>query len=159
MMNAQTNPNENFARLKELIADFNVAMLTTVATDGSLHSRPMIARPQSLQVLDGELWFLTHAHTHKAEDIERHPQVNVSYADPAAERYVSVAGRALLLNDRQKISELWDSDYAAWFSQGLYDRDLQLLRVSIEEAAYWDTRGSVMVQLLPERQRASSGQT
>jgi general stress protein 26 len=153
-MSTQANRNEGFGRLKELVTDFKVAMLTTVAEDGSLHSRPMIARPQAA---DGELWFFTHAHTHKAEDIERRPQVNVSYADPGAERYVSVSGRALVLNDRQKMEELWNPDYATWFSQGLYDRDLQLLRVSVEAAAYWDARGSVMVQLMPERQRAGSG--
>ena len=155
-MNTQANRNEGFGRLQELIADFKVAMLTTVAEDGSLHSRPMIARPQSS---DGELWFFTHAHTHKAEDIERQPRVNVSYADPTTEHYVSISGRALLLQDRQKMTELWDPGYAAWFSQGLDDGDLQLLRVSVEAVAYWDTRDSVMVQLVPERQRASGGRS
>lgn len=153
-MNTQAKHHESFEQLQELIANFEVAMLTTIAGDGSLHSRPMIARSQ---ISNGELWFFTHAHTYKAEDIERNPQVNVSFADPDTARYVSISGRALLLHDRQKMQELWEPSYAGWFSQGLDDRDLALLRVSIEAAAYWDARGSVMVQLVPERQRATGG--
>lgn len=64
--------------------------------------------------------------------------------------------RAPLLPDRQQIQELWEPSYAGWFSPGLDDRDLALLRVHIEAAAYGDARDSVMV---PERQRATGGRT
>jgi general stress protein 26/nucleotide-binding universal stress UspA family protein len=138
-------------RLEELIAGFRIAMLTTMTEDGHLHSRPMIAHSAGF---DGDLWFFTHAHTHKVEDVDRDHQVNVSYVDPDRDHYVSISGRALLVQDRQKMEELWDPVYEEWFSQGLADRDLALLRVSIEGAEYWDHRGSVMVRLMPETQDA-----
>jgi general stress protein 26/nucleotide-binding universal stress UspA family protein len=138
-------------RLEELVAGFRVAMLTTMTEDGHLHSRPMIAHSAGF---DGDLWFFTHAHTHKAEDVDRYRQVNVSYVDPERDRYVSISGRALLVQDRRKMEELWDPVYEEWFSQGLADRDLALLRVSVEGAEYWDRRGSVMVRLMPETQSA-----
>jgi general stress protein 26/nucleotide-binding universal stress UspA family protein len=134
-------------RLEELIAGFRIAMLTTITEDGHLHSRPMIAHSAGF---DGDLWFFTHAHTHKAEDVDRYHRVNVSYVDPDRDRYISISGRALLVQDRRKMEELWDPVYEGWFSQGLADRDLALLRVTIENAEYWDRRGSVMVRLMPE---------
>ncbi|HZS08748.1 MAG TPA: pyridoxamine 5'-phosphate oxidase family protein [Blastocatellia bacterium] len=146
---AQAGRREGDLRLEELIAGFSVAMLTTVTADGHLHSRPMVAHSAGSS---GDLWFFTHAHTHLAEEVERHQQVNVSYADPSQRRYVSVSGKALLVEDRQQMEELWDPVYEDWFSQGLADRDLALLRVSVESAEYWDSRGSVMVRLMAEPQ-------
>jgi general stress protein 26/nucleotide-binding universal stress UspA family protein len=143
-------------RLEDLISGFRIAMLTTITEDGYLHSRPMVAHSAGF---DGDLWFFTHAHTHKTEDVDRYHQVNVSYVDPNRDRYVSISGRALLVQDRQKMEELWDPVYEEWFSQGLDDRDLALLRVSVEGAEYWDRRGSVMVRLMPETQGAIRGRT
>jgi general stress protein 26/nucleotide-binding universal stress UspA family protein len=151
VMDAQAKRDDDMMRLEELIAGFRIAMLTTMTEDGHLHSRPMIAHAASF---DGDLWFFTHAHTHKAEDVDRYHQVNVSYADPDRGRYVSISGKALLVQDRRKMEELWDPVYEDWFSQGLADRDLALLRVSVEGAEYWDSRGSVMVRLMLEPQSA-----
>jgi general stress protein 26/nucleotide-binding universal stress UspA family protein len=139
-------------RLEALVAGIRIAMLTTMSEDGHLHSRPIVAHAASS---DRELWFFTHTHTYEVEDGERDQPINISYADPDKEHYVSIAGKGRLVQDRRKIEELWDPIYEGWFSQGLADRDLALLRVSVEEVEYWDASESLMVRLMPEPKSAT----
>lgn len=134
---------ESIEKLKTLIEDIDFAMLTTV-NGGQLRSRPM-----STQEYEGEnqLWFFTSDQTHKVEEIEADSRVNVAYAKPDDNVYVSVSGRAELVKDRQKIEELWNPILKAWFPDGLDDPTLSLLRVTIEEAEYWDSPNSKLVQI------------
>ncbi len=139
-------------RLENLISGFRVAMLTTMTGDGHLHSCPIVRRAAGF---DGELWFFTHAHTYKVENVECDRQVNVSYADAERDVYVSISGKARLVLDRSRLESLWDEAYEDWFEQGLDDRDLALLRVSVEEIEYWDSSESLMARLMPEPQNAN----
>jgi general stress protein 26 len=143
-MNRSTTRNGHIRRLGKMIENFQVAMLTTVDGGGALHSRPMATQ---YAPFDGHLWFFTRAHTHKVAEVQSHRQVNVSYADPQAERYISISGTAELVRDRRKLKELWNPIYTAWFPQGLADTDLALLKVHIEQAEYWDPRSGVMVEI------------
>jgi general stress protein 26 len=136
--------NSDIRKLGELIKDIRIAMLTTTEADGSMRSRPMATQESDF---DGELWFFTDARSPKVDEAAHHP-VNVSYADPKHQRYVSVSGKAELVRDRKKIEELWNPAYKAWFPEGLDDPNLALLRVHVEKAEYWDSPGSAVVHLI-----------
>jgi general stress protein 26 len=131
-------------KLNELVKDIRIAMLTTIREDGMPHSRPMATQQMET---DGDLWFFTGWSTHKAREIEVLPLVNVAYADPNGNTYVSVSGRAQLLRDQAKAKELWNPFYRAWFPNGLEDPDLALLKVTVEHVEYWDAPSGTMVQL------------
>src|SRR5688500_16628544 len=83
-----------FEKLKELIHDIDVAMVTTVTVDGGLRSRPMVTRQFED---DGMIWFFTSDESGKAEDLREEHAVNVSYSEPKKRRYVSVTGNANLV--------------------------------------------------------------
>lgn len=138
----ETNDRDGqIKKLAEMIKDIDFAMLTTVGVDGTLHSRPMSTQRVEF---DGDLWFFTRASAPKVGEIEREHQVNVSYAKPEDQRYVSVSGRAVVVRDRAKIEELWSPELKAWFPDGLADPDIALLRVSAERAEYWDSPASAV---------------
>ena len=137
----QTNDN-NIARLNKLIKGIEVAMLITCESDGTLHSRPMAAQKADF---DGDLWFFTRAGSHKVEEIEREHHVNLSYADPSNQRYISVSGLARLVRDRSRIDQLWDASYTTWFPEGKDDADLALLRVTVQRAEYWEGASSNVI--------------
>jgi general stress protein 26 len=134
---------ESIAKLKDLIESIDFAMLTTV-NGGQLRSRPMSTQKFEY---DGDLWFFTSDQTHKIEEIEQDDRVNVAYAKPEDNVYVSVSGRAKLVKDKEKIEELWNPILKAWFPKGLDDPTLALLKISVEEAEYWDSPNSKIVQL------------
>jgi len=121
-------------------------MLTTVDETGHLHSRPMSSNGDIDP--DGSLWFFTSASSHKVDEIAKLPKVSVSFADPDNQRYVSISGTAHLVRDRNKIDELWRPEFKMWFPNGKDDPDVALLRVSTEQAEYWDSPASTIGYVL-----------
>ena len=144
-----------FAKLKELVQDIDVAMVTTVTVEGGLRSRPMVTRQFEDE---GVLWFFTSDESGKAEDVREEPAVNVSYAEPKKHRYVSVTGNASLVHDREKARQLWTSSLKTYFPRGLDDPHLALLCVRIESAEYWEASTSRMVQLFELTRNKASGE-
>jgi general stress protein 26 len=59
-----------------------------------------------------------------------------------------VSGRAELVLDKQKMAELWNPVYKAWFPKGLEDPEIALLRVKVEKAEYWDMPHSAAVKVI-----------
>jgi len=119
-------------------------MITTVTPEGALRSRPMATQSATD---DGLLWFFTSDDSGKAHDLEEEHAVNVSYADPVRNRYVSVTGNATLVRDSDKFHEFWRPEIEQFFPGGIDDPHLALLCVRIETAEYWDVSAGAMVSL------------
>ena len=137
----QTREND-LEKLRELVKDIDFCMLTTVDEGGDLHSRPMSSNGDIDE--DGDIWFFTNSSSHKVNEIARLPKVNVSFADPENQRYVSVSGKGELVRDQKKIEELWRPEFKIWFPKGKEDPEIALLRVSLEKAEYWDSPSSTI---------------
>ena len=139
-------------KLRELIGDIQVAMITTVTPDGALRSRPMITRACTE---GGELWFFTAEDSGKAHDLHAEHAVNVSYADPQRRRFVSVTGAASLVHDEEHARALWEESLRGYFPRGAEDPQLALLCVRIETAEFWDVDSRAMVDLASFARRPS----
>lgn len=135
-------PTSDLQKLRDLVKDIDFCMLTTIDERGDLHSRPMSSNGEIDP--DGDLWFFTGAYSHKVSEINHAPRVNVSFADPQNQNYVSITGRAKLVRDRKKIDELWQPQFTMWFPEGKDDPNIALLRVKIEKAEYWDSPSSAV---------------
>lgn len=133
---------DDLHKLRELVKEIDFCMLTTVDDNGDLHSRPMSVNGEIDP--DGDIWFFTNASSHKVDEISKQPKVNVSFADPDNQNYVSVSGTAHLVRDRKKIEELWKPEFKMWFPQGKDDPDIALLRVDLKKAEYWDSPSSTI---------------
>ena len=123
-----------------LIKGAHTAVLVTVGPEGALQSRPMGCVQKQFE---GDLWFLTFRRSSKIAEISTDDRVLVSYANPARYDYVSVSGRAHVLDDRPKIRELWFEGLRAWFPDGPDSPDLALIEVEAEEASYWTNASSL----------------
>ena len=143
-MNAQTQEHD-LAKLKKLIKDIRIGMLTTFEPGGWLHSRPMATVDVEF---DGELWFFTQASAPKVDEVQKEQHVCVSYCSEKQSEYASVSGKAQLVRDRKKAAELWTPIYKAWFPKGLEDPELALIRVTADKAEYWDMPSSTVVKMV-----------
>ena len=72
-------------------------MMTTVDTDGTLHSRPMHNQEADEH---GDLWFFTQIQSPKTTELSRDNEVNLAYSDPSSQTYVSVTGKAEIVRDK-----------------------------------------------------------
>ncbi len=144
---------EGIAKVAELIKDIQIAMLTTVGTDGPLHSRPMATQQTPFE---GELFFLTGADTGKVNEIEDDRQVALTYVDPK-HTFLTLSGRASISNDRALIEKLWSPTYKAWFPEGKEDPGIRVLRVVVEQAEYWEAPANAIVRNVKILARAVTG--
>ena len=141
-------------KLAELIKDIHVAMVSTAASDGSIRSRPM-ANPN--HGYDGDIWFFTALDSGKAWEISFHPQVNASFSEPKASRYVSISGKGMIVRDPAKAKELWSPLLKGWFPGGPEDPNLGLLKIDIDHVEYWDAKGNRMQVLWSLAKAAITG--
>lgn len=136
---------QHITQLAALIKDVEVAMFTTTGVDGRLYSRPLGTQEVEF---DGDLWFATSADSPKVAEIALNPRVNVAYASPSKNSYVSVAGTARIVADRAKIEELWSPAMKLFFPEGKDDPNLRLIHVEAESAEYWDGPGTLLGKAL-----------
>ncbi|AKJ31787.1 pyridoxamine 5'-phosphate oxidase family protein [Caldimonas brevitalea] len=149
-----TSPQE---RLWDMIRGIRFGMLTTRHHDGQLRSRPMTTQNRSIDE-GGVLWFFVSLSSEPALDLKDDGAVNISYADPDKDRYVSIAGFGRFVDDIAKKQELWNTPTEAWFPKGPTDPDVGLLAVHIDHAEYWDVEASKMTQLFKMAKAAVTGQ-
>ncbi|HEX3282452.1 MAG TPA: pyridoxamine 5'-phosphate oxidase family protein [Pyrinomonadaceae bacterium] len=141
MTDTQTR-TESLQKLRDMVKDIDFCMLTTIDENGDLHSRPMSSNGEIDP--NGDLWFFTGVSSHKVSEVGHSPKVNVSFADPKNQHYISITGVAELVRDRQKIEELWKPEFKMWFPEGKDDPEIALLRISLEKAEYWDSPSSTV---------------
>ena len=136
-----TTHSEATKKMWSMIKGIGSAMMTT-EDGGVLRARPMVAAQDDF---DGNLWFFTHASSHKVDEVQGDQRVGVTYADPSKQDYVSLSGQARLVRDKAAMSAHWQESLRTWFPKGIDDPDIALLKVEVTAAEYWDAPNSVMV--------------
>jgi len=145
-MAIQHTLNDDKARTKvwELIKDIRIAQLVTHGEGDFLNARPMAAMNKDF---DGALWFFTEAGSPKISEIQNNAHILLIFNKPSDQEYVSVQGRAEVLNDRKRITELWSEAARIWFPKGTDDPSIRLIRVDVSRAEYWDSPSSTLVMI------------
>lgn len=127
-------PDEVVDRVWELVKKIDFCMFTT--WDGEhQQSRPLSARPERDE---HAIYFLVSDGSSKNWQLETYPAVNLGFADTGAMKFISLAGSAVVSNDRAKIKELWSAFDKAWWDDE-NDPDIRLLTVTPETAELWDS--------------------
>jgi general stress protein 26 len=144
---------KDLKRFRDLLDGVHSAMLTSVSTDGSLHSRPMALQPPAD---DGDLWFIADVRSDKAHEIARDQHVNLSFAKGDS-RWVSVTGTAQIVHDAARLRDMWSPFAEAWFPNGRENPDIGLLRVAVNEVDFWESSSPKPVRLVKQAVAAATG--
>jgi general stress protein 26 len=134
--------------LSQLLESFDTAMLITKYGEGD-HARPM-----AIAAVDGAstIWFVTSTASPKVNELSRDSRVAVTCQSD--KKYVALSGTAELVHDRAKIEELWKETWKVWFPEGKASPDLALIRVSVEDAEFWDNAGAKGIRYVFEAVKA-----
>lgn len=128
--------------LFEIIEDLGIGMLVS-ENHNELRSRPMKAFPDERT---NEIWFLTQLGSPKVIEIATDSTVNISFACPKSQKYVSVSGKASITRDPVKIDEMWSDTMALWFDCERTDPNVAAIRVMPTTAEYWDGRSNAITR-------------
>lgn len=153
-MAESTHPRDT---LWALIKDIRFAMVTHRHADGQLHACPMTTANRQGMDESQNLYFLANRHSDLVQCIAQAPQINVSYADPDKDSYVSVAATASVSDDLTLKEQLFSPMAKAWFPGGVDDPNLVILVARAEGAEYWDVKQSKLVQLFAMAKAAVTG--
>ena len=152
MSNGEPATTEDEQTIEKLVAKASIALVTTVAEDGSLVSRPLAVQQREF---DGDLWFFTEDPSPKTAQVRANDQVNV--AIQAGHGWLSISGRGSVSQDQAKIDELWNTGAEAWFEGGRQDPAVALLRVQAVTAEYWTAKAPMIVTLAKYAKAAVTG--
>jgi general stress protein 26 len=154
-MEKDLHESDAIKKLKSLGEDIRFCMYTTY-NNGKIESRPMT----TLDIDEnGNVWFFTSRQTEMANTANWGEEVSLIYSDPKNNSYVSVSGKASVVEDEKRKEELWNPMSKAWFPEGKDDPDLVMLKVTTDEAAYWDSTSSKMVVFFSMLKAAVTGTT
>jgi general stress protein 26 len=128
-------------RVWALIDDIPVAMVVTHDGLGQhMRARPMAMRPARTE---SAIYFLTDVDAPKADEIRRNETVCLALADNRNQKYVSITGQAEIIDDRDRVEEIWSVyDKAFWPDKN--DPRIRILRVTPESAEFWEGAGMVV---------------
>jgi general stress protein 26 len=127
-------------KIRALLKNFPIAFMVTVA-DGVVSARP-IGVVGDTAGFDGTLWFITDKRSRKVAAIQSGAQTTLLFQNDKAGAYLNLIGRASVVDDRQKLEELYTTLQRTWFPKGLDDPDITLVRFDAEAASYWDSHDS-----------------
>lgn len=129
----------------EIMRQTRIATLTYVDDAGRLVSTPM--GTQDFED-PGTVWFITELDTDKVAAIRQRPEVNVAYASDTG--WVSLAGTAVISEDRAKLEELWDPTVSAYMKGDAQTPNNGLIQVTADTAEYWESpgRAAMLVHLV-----------
>lgn len=99
-------------------------------------------RPMSIQQVDAEgaCWFLSARDSHKNKEIKQDGTVDLYFQGSAHSDFLHLTGTAELLEDRSKIKELWEPIMKTWFTEGVDDPRISLIKFIPYGGYYWDNK-------------------
>lgn len=146
--------HEGADKLYALIDDMRICMMTTVDEQGRLLSRPMYAlEPDEA----GDLWYFTKLSSQKTLELRAEGRVNLAFSHPGKQHYVSVSGKARIVQDQNLMAQKWSEPMRTWFPAGLDDPELSLVRVHPETGEYWDSPSGAVMYLYGYAKAALTG--
>ena len=123
--------------------------------------QPFMARPMSVQQLDddGNFWFLSANDSHKNQEIAQDPMVQLLFQGSDYSDFLHISGIATISEDKQKIKELWNPMLKTWFTEGVDDPRISVIRFSPVEGYYWDTKHNMAIGMIKRLAGAITGKT
>lgn len=99
-------------------------------------------RPMSVQLVDdnGTFWFLSANDSYKNREVDMDGSVDLYFQGSAHSDFLHLSGVAEVLEDKQKIKELWEPILKTWFTEGVDDPRISVIKFVPHTGYYWDNK-------------------
>ncbi len=146
--------SEAVEKIQELAGDIKTCMFCTYK-DNKMESRPM-----SSQKVDdeGNLWFLSDRNSSKNKAIHHDDKVDLLFAE-GTDKFMLLHCTASISADKEKIKELWNPIAKIWFTEGVDDPAVSVIKVAFHDGYYWNTKHGKMVEMVKMAAALATGTT
>lgn len=159
-------PEDNFENLHGAAATEKMKQLTDKAPvcffcTNIKTGQSFATRPMALQEIDddGCFWFLSADDSHKNSELQHDPYVQLLFKGSDYSDFLSIYGTATASADKERIKELWKPVMKTWFTEGIDDPRISVIKVEPQEGYYWDTKHNMVVGLIKRIAGAIMGKT
>ena len=125
-------------KIKELATSAQTCFFCTMSeTVGEFPTRPM-----SVREVDGagNIWFLSAADSHKNQQIAANHRVTLYFQGSTHSDFMQLHGEVDITTDKATIQRLWNPIIKTWFTQGIDDPRITVLRFKPRTGYYWDNK-------------------
>ena len=127
--------------LSKEMADIDIAMLTTITTNGEIASRPMSNNGDV--EYDGDSFYFTWEQSRMVSDIQANPKVGLSFQGSkgllgGGPFLIAIEGKGELIRDKSEFAKHWNKDLEIWFSNGVDTPGIILIKVQATRIHYWN---------------------
>ena len=130
-------------KLRELLANFPIATMITVESQGAITARP-IGVVGDHAAFDGQLWFITDRRSRKVQAINAGAATSLIFEDHDKGAYLHLTGRAGVVEDRARLETLYTPVQRTWFPDGLDDPHMTLIRFDADQGEFWDKHNGLI---------------
>jgi general stress protein 26 len=135
-MKASASDRTDLESVARLLAKLDICILTTRASSGELHGRPMSNNGEV--EYDGDSWFFAFGDSRKVTEIEGDPHVQLAFIDTPNGTWINVEGEAeIVRDDVDRKRQLWLEDLERWFPEGPEDPNVVLIKVRARHIDAW----------------------
>lgn len=149
--------SEAVKKIQELTEKSSTCFFCTEITTG----KPFSTRPMAVQKVDddGILWFLSADDSFKNDEMKNDSAVQLLFKGSDYSDFLNLYGRASISKDKEKIKEMWKPILKTWFTEGVDDPRITVIKVEPTEGYYWDTKHNMAVGLIKRMAGALMGKT
>ena len=145
------------AKIREIVGTAKNCFFTTASSRGDTDG----TRPMNVRKVDdsGNLWFLSASDSSQNREVAADPAVRLYFQGSPHSDFLYLGGRATVSTDRAKIEELWEPVLKTWFTGGVDDPRITVIRVTPTAGYYWDTKHGTAVAYVKMLIGAAVGKT
>lgn len=135
---------EAWKKLRSFIDDIKISMMIT-----GFDKKPISAVPMRTKKMDqdGNIWFLSSKTSEHNEQLSRDKNIQLLYVKADDMKFMSVYGTAEVTTESKVLEDLYSSVSDNWF-EGLDDPNLTAIKVTPQDAYYWDSKSNKYMTLL-----------
>lgn len=162
----QNQPEENYkeivgeeaiAKIKELAKKAGSCFFcTSIKTGQSFCTRPMAVQKTDDE---GTLFFLSASDSKHNAEIENDPMVQLLFQGSSYDSFLTLYGEASISTDKELIKELWNPMLKTWFTEGIDDPRITVIKIVPAEGYYWDTKHGKLAAFVKQLVGAATGIT
>jgi general stress protein 26 len=132
------NTTSAVEKIKELVSIAKTCFLSTQASSIESYG----TRPMTAQEVDDEgvIWFLIANDSHVYHDIAADPDVKLHFQGSTHSDFLYLEGKGSFSDDKEKIKALWNPIMKTWFTEGLDDPRIVILKFRPVSGYYWDNK-------------------
>jgi len=149
--------DEGIKKIKELASKADICFFCTNIITG----KPFSTRPMSVQQVDdgGNIWFLAANDSGLNKEITKDPSVQLLFQGSDYSDFLNIHGTASSASDKGKIKEFWKPMFKTWFTGGVDDPRITVIKVVPGKSYYWDTKHNMLIGFIKRAAGAITGKT